>query len=70
MNRAETTGVLLVSFAIVILAGYALYLFVQASEVPAVIRLGVVALVIGFLVILISVIRERLIDLRKEKSHR
>lgn len=68
MNRVEFAGTIMIMFAIVILAGYGLYMFVQASDVPAVIRLGIVALVVGFLVILLSVTRDRLLDLQREKK--
>lgn len=68
MNRIEIAGILLIIFAFVILLGYGLYMFVQATDVPAIIRLGIVALVVGFMVILLSVIRERLLDLQREKS--
>ena len=68
MNRAEFAGAILIMFAIVILAGYGLYMFVQAADVPIIIRLGIVALFVGFLVILLSVVRERLLDLQREKE--
>ena len=68
MKRIEIAGILLIIFAFVILTGYGLYMFVQAADVPAIIRLGIVALVVGFLVILLSVIRERLLDLQREKQ--
>lgn len=68
MDRIEFAGAILIMFAIVILAGYGLYMFVQAADVPIIIRLGIVALVVGFLVILLSVIRERLLDMQREKK--
>ncbi len=67
MDRIEFAGAILIMLAIVILAGYGLYMFVQAADVPVIIRIGIVALVVGFLVILLSVTRERLLDLRLEK---
>jgi multisubunit Na+/H+ antiporter MnhC subunit len=67
MKRIEVAGTGLIIFALLVLTGYALFMFVQATEVPAIIRLGIVALAVGFLVILLSVIRERLLDLQREK---
>lgn len=74
MNKTEIFGLLLIILAIVILAGYGLgyglYVFVQAAEIPALIRIGVVALVIGFLIILLSLVRERLLDMQHEKLNK
>ena len=67
MDRIEVAGMGLIIFAIVVLTGYGLYMFVQATGIPAIIRLGIVALIVGFLVILLSVMRERLLDLQREK---
>ena len=70
MDRIEFAGAILIMFAIFILTGYGLYMFVQAADVPIIIRIGIVALVVGFLVILLSVTRERLMQLQIEKRRK
>ena len=44
------------------LAGFGLYKFFQDSTIPAVVRLGIIAIIIGIIIILASLIRERLND--------
>ena len=68
MDGAELAGVALVFISASVLCGYGLFLFVQASGVPAVVRIGVVLLAVGILVILLSVLRERIIDMLKESK--
>jgi hypothetical protein len=70
MNKTEMLGIFLIILSVLIFSGYGLYAFVQATDVPPLIRIGVVALVVGFLVILLSLIRERLMDLQKERSNK
>jgi len=68
MKKTEIAGIILVILGAFLLAGYPLYLFVQSPGIPAIVRLGVVALFAGFLVILLSLVRERFMDVRKEKQ--
>ncbi len=68
MDKTEAFGAVLVLFAAVVLAGYGVYAFVQATDIPVLIRVGVVALIAGFLIILLSLVRERLLDIRRERS--
>ncbi len=68
MKKTEILGIVLVILGAFLLAGYPLYLFVQSPGIPAIVRLGVVALFVGFLVIILSLVRERLMDVRKEKQ--
>jgi len=70
MNKIEIFGIIMIIFAAVVLAGYGLYAFVQAAEIPALIRIGIVALVMGFLIILLSLVRERLLDMQHEKLNK
>jgi hypothetical protein len=69
MNKAELIGSLLVITGILVLAGYGLFLFAQSAEIPLLIRLGIVALFTGFLIVLLSLVRERIIDVQKEKGN-
>jgi len=48
-------------FAVV---GFGLYKFFEDSSIPAVVRLGIVGIILGIIIILISLVRERL----KEKN--
>lgn len=68
MKKTEIAGIILVILGAFLLAGYPLYLFVQSPGIPAIVKLGIVALFVGFLVILLSLVRERFMDVRKEKQ--
>lgn len=65
MKRIEVFGSVLIIFGTGILSGYGMYLFVQAQDVPVIIRLGTVALFAGILVILLSLIKERLLEKKR-----
>ena len=51
---------LFVLLGVLIFLGYGLYLFVLAEEIPVFIRTGVVAVVAGLVILLMSVIRDRI----------
>lgn len=65
MKRIEVFGSVLIIFGTGILSGYGMYLFVQAQDVPVIIRLGTVALFAGILVILLSLIKERVLEKKR-----
>ena len=46
------------------IVGFVLYKFFEDSTIPIVVRLGIVAIILGVIIILISLIKERL----KEKN--
>ena len=46
------------------IVGFGLYKFFEDSTIPAVVRWGIIAVILGVIIILISLIKERL----KEKS--
>lgn len=46
------------------MVGFGLYKFFEDSTIPIVVRLGIVAVILGVIIILISLIKERL----KEKN--
>ncbi|MCD4762374.1 hypothetical protein K8R32_05475 [bacterium] len=46
------------------LAGFGLYKFFEDTTIPVVVRLGLIAIILGIIIILISLIKERL----KEKN--
>ena len=70
MKRVETFGVLLIVMGVLILLGYAMYLFVQANSIPPVIRIGLATLFAGILVILLCLVRERWLDVRKGRLNK
>jgi len=64
MKFLNILGLTLFSLGIIILVGFGLYKFFQDATVPATIRYGIIAVILGVIIILISLIRERL----KEKK--
>ncbi len=59
MEKVRFFGFILLGIGVIICIAYALYQFVQAAEVPTVIRLGVVVILIGIGFLLLSVVKER-----------
>jgi drug/metabolite transporter (DMT)-like permease len=68
MNKTEILGLLIAFFGIVVLVFYPLYISIQETEIPVEIRVGTLALVIGFLIIIMALVRERIIDYRTEQE--
>ncbi len=73
-NRLERGLVwILISIGAVILLGYAAYQFVietlSAADLPGIVKFGILALVIGLAILLVSVIREKLL-LRKHDKYK
>jgi len=66
MKRLEAIGSVLVIMGVGLLSGYGLYLFIQASDVPVIIRLGAVVIFAGILIIVLSLLRERFIEKRRK----
>jgi predicted anti-sigma-YlaC factor YlaD len=70
-NRLERRiGWILVSAGTILLAGYAIYEVVWFWDIPLVVRIGLMALVIGFFTLLVSVLRERIFLRRADKYER
>ncbi len=59
MKPLNVLGLTLFFAGSVILAGFGLYKFFEDSTVPAVVRWGIVAVILGVIIILISLIKER-----------
>ncbi|UCD07149.1 MAG: hypothetical protein JSW41_04970 [Candidatus Aenigmatarchaeota archaeon] len=70
MKNTQTLGVSLLVLGILIIVGYGLYLFALAEDVPLIIRTGVIVIFLGIVVVLLSLIRERLRDLKKEREYK
>jgi hypothetical protein len=74
-NRLERkTGWILTSIGAILLASYGAYalaeLLLLREGIPLILRLGVLALVVGFCTLLISVLRERLFLAKVDKYER
>ncbi|MFC1786814.1 hypothetical protein ACFLY8_02110 [Halobacteriota archaeon] len=59
MEKMRFSGFILLGIGVMVCIAYALYQFVQAPNVPTVIRLGVVVILVGIGFLLLSVIKER-----------
>jgi len=64
MKFLNILGLTLFSLGIIVLVGFGLCKFFQDTTVPAIIRYGIIAVIFGTIIILTSLIRERL----KEKK--
>jgi len=64
MKFLNILGLTLFSLGVIILVGFGLYRFFQDATIPCIIRYGIIAMILGIIIILISLIKERL----KEKK--
>jgi len=64
MKFLNILGLILFSLGVIILVGFGLYKFFQDTTVPVMIRYSIIAMILGTIVILTSLIKERL----KEKK--
>ncbi len=74
-NRLERrVGWILLSLGTILLTSYGLYFLVShlllQGDIPIVVRIGVVALVVGFCTLVISVLRERIFFSKSDKYER
>lgn len=65
MRKVYLAGLLLLAAGAIILAAYGLYHFLRASEIPIVVRAGVASILVGIGIMLYSLIKERLKEVRK-----
>lgn len=65
MNKLRSLGILIFIAGILILIIYAMYELFQASDVPLIIKYSLTAVFIGLIVILCSLISERLKEVKK-----
>ena len=59
-------GIALIIGGLVVLGGYGLYEMLMTSGVPVYIRVGVGALVVGFVAVVAGLARERFYDQKRE----
>lgn len=64
MKPLNILGLIIFSGGLLALIGFGLYEFFKDSTVPVVVRWGIIAIILGVIIILISLIKERL----KEKN--
>ncbi len=64
MKPLNVLGLTIFSIGLLVITGFGLYKFFEDSTISIVIRLGIVATILGVIIILISLIKERL----KEKD--
>lgn len=64
MKPLNILGLTIFSAGILVLIGFGLYKFFEDSTVPVIVRWGIIAVILGVIIILISLIRERI----KEKN--
>ena len=64
MKPLNILGLIVFFAGVFVLIGFALYKFFEDSTIPAIVRYGIIAVILGVIIILISLIRERI----KEKN--
>ena len=64
MKTLNILGLIIFSVGVLTLIGFSFYKFFENSTIPSIIRWGTVAIILGVVIILISLIKERL----KEKE--
>lgn len=64
MKPLNILGLTIFFAGVLVLIGFGLYKFFEDSTVPVIVRYGIIAVILGIIIILISLIRERI----KEKN--
>ena len=64
MKPLNILGLTIFFAGVLVLIGFSLYKFFEDSTIPAIVRYGIIAVILGVIIILISLIRERI----KEKN--
>ena len=62
MKPLNISGLIIFFAGLLSIAGFGLYKFFEDSNVPIVVRFGILAIILGVIIILISLIKERLKD--------
>ena len=71
MSKGKTVGLYLFAGGIILLAIYAIYLFIQGieiSQIDAVVAIGSGAIIIGLIILMVSIIFEQRNDTKKMKE--
>ena len=64
MKPLNILGLIIFFAGVFALIGFGLYKFFEDSTIPVIVRYGIIAVILGVIIILISLIRERI----KEKN--
>jgi len=64
MKPLNILGLTIFFAGVLVLIGFSLYKFFEDSTIPAIVRYGIIAVILGVIIILISLIKERI----KEKN--
>ncbi|MBU2524060.1 hypothetical protein KKG71_02610 [Patescibacteria group bacterium] len=64
MKILNILGVGVLSTGVLMIAGFGLYKFFEDSEIPLVIKGGFTIIILGVIIILVSLIRERLKEMK------
>ena len=59
MKPLNILGLTILFAGVAALVGYGLYEFFRDSSIPVVVRLGIIAIILGIIIILASLIKER-----------
>ncbi|MFC2143800.1 hypothetical protein ACFLQO_00395 [Candidatus Aenigmatarchaeota archaeon] len=70
MKTSQFVGVGLLVLGIVIIAGYGIFVFAIEEEIPLFIRIGLALIAVGVVLVLLSLVKERLRDLKKERQYK
>lgn len=60
MKPLNILGLIVFFAGVLILTGFGLYNFFEDTEIPQIVRWGIIAIILGIIVLLISLIKERL----------
>ncbi|MEA1963559.1 MAG: hypothetical protein U9O41_00260 [Candidatus Aerophobetes bacterium] len=66
--KMRPLGFIFLGVSLCILAGYGLYHFVKSLTIPFIVKIAILGLVVGIVCILVSLIRERLKEVKNNHS--
>ncbi len=70
MKTSQFVGVGLLVLGIVVIAGYGIFMFAIEEDIPLFIRIGLALVAVGVALVLLSLVKERLRDLKKERQYK
>ena len=60
MKPLNILGLIIFSVGVLLLVGFSLYKFFEDTEIPQIVRWGIIAIILGIIILLISLVKERL----------
>lgn len=67
VKKLNILGLTIFSVSLLALIGFGLYKFFEQSDMPIIIKWGIIGILLGTIIILISLVIERIKDYKKEK---